>query len=117
VCLYIYLTGIEFKPDGTRMYVCGLTGSGFKIAQYDLSTEWDISTATVAGAISMPASSGIRMQDDGFYLYIVDIQDPDTIKKYELLVEWNITTLRPLPSQQANIQSLTGETSDSWFCF
>lgn len=114
---FIYLTGIEFKPDGTRMYVCGLTGSGFKIAQYDLSTEWDISTATVTGAISMPTSSGIRMQDDGFYLYIVDIQDPDTIKKYELLTEWNITTLRPLPSQQANIQSLTGETSVRGFAF
>lgn len=114
---FIYLTGIEFKPDGTRMYVSGLTSSGFKIAQYDLSTEWDISTATVSGAISMPNSSGIRMQDDGFYLYIIDTQDPDTIKKYELLVEWNITTLRPLPSQQVNIQALTGETSVRGFAF
>jgi len=114
---FIYLTGIEFKPDGTRMYVCGLTASGFKIAQYDLSTDWDISTATVTGAISMPSSSGIRMQDDGTHLYIIDTQDPDTIKKYELLTEWNITTLRPLPSQQANIQSLTGETSIRGFAF
>lgn len=114
---FIYLTGIEFKPDGTRMYVCGLTASGFKIAQYDLSTDWDISTATVSGAISMPASSGVRMQDDGTHLYIIETQDPDTIKKYELLTEWNITTLRPLPSQQVNIQSLTGETSVRGFAF
>jgi hypothetical protein len=114
---FIYLTGIEFKPDGSRMYVSGLTGSGFKIAQYDLSTDWDISTATVTGAISMPTSSGIRMQDDGFYLYIIESQDPDTIKKYELLVEWNITTLKPLPTQQVNIQTLTGETSVRGFAF
>ena len=114
---FLYLTGIEFKPDGTRMYVCGLTGSGFKIAQYDLSTEWDISTATVAGAISMPTSSGIRIQDDGTHLFIIDTQDPDTIKKYELLTEWNINTLRPLPSQQVNMQVLTGETSIRGFAF
>lgn len=114
---FLYLTGIEFKPDGTRMYVSGLTGTGFKIAQYDLSTDWDISTATVTGAISMPTSSGIRMQDDGTHLFIIETQDPDTIKKYELLVEWNITTLRPLPSQQVDIQSLTGETSVRGFAF
>lgn len=114
---FIYLTGIEFKPDGTRMYVSGLTGTGFKIAQYDLSVEWDLSTAVVTGSISMPASSGIRMQDDGTHLYIIDTEDPDTIKKYEMFVEWNITTLRPLPSQQANIQSLTNETSVRGFAF
>ena len=114
---FIYLTGIEFKPDGTRMYVSGLTASGFKIAQYDLSTAWDISTATVSGSIGMPTSSGIRIQDDGFYLYIIETQDPDTIKKYELLIEWNITTLMPQPSQQVNIQTLTGETSVLGFAF
>ena len=60
---------------------------------------------------------GIRIQDDGTHLFIIDTQDPDTIKKYELLTEWNINTLRPLPSQQVNMQVLTGETSIRGFAF
>ena len=112
-----YLTGIDFKPDGNRFYVSGLTNTGFKIAQYDLSTDWDLSTATLSGSVSMPASSGIRIQDDGFYIYLIETTDPDTIKKYELIIDWDITTLKPLPSQQVNIQTLTGETSVRGFAF
>jgi len=108
---FLYITGIEFKPDGSRMYLCGLTNSGFKIAQYDLSTDWDISTATVAGAISMPTSSGVRLQDDGTHLFIIDTQDPDTIKKYSMFVDWDVTTIYPLPVQQINIQTLIGGES------
>ena len=50
---FTYATGVEFKPDGTRMYVTGLTNSGNKVAQYDLSTPWDILTATLAGNVSV----------------------------------------------------------------
>ena len=33
---------IEFKPDGTRMFVIKNTGT--KVYQYDLSTPWNVST-------------------------------------------------------------------------
>ena len=38
--------GIFFKPDGTRMYVIDTAGGGNNVWQYDLSTAWDISTAS-----------------------------------------------------------------------
>jgi hypothetical protein len=115
--VFQYLTGIEFKPDGTRMYVSGLSNSGFKIAQYDLSTEWDITTASLVGNVSFPATSGIRLQDDGTHAYILETTDPDTIKKYEMIIEWDITTLRPFPVQQTNINALTNESSIRGFSF
>ena len=73
----------------TRMYVTGLTNSGNKIAQYDLSTPWDILTATLAGTLSS-ALAGVRFQDNGDHMFVLDTQDPDTIKKYECTVPWDI---------------------------
>lgn len=35
---------VRFKPDGTQMFVAGGSGRGFDV--YNLSTAWDISTAT-----------------------------------------------------------------------
>ena len=80
-----YATSVEFKPDGTRMYVSGLTNSGNKVAQYDLSTAWDISTASLDIAISMPAISSVRLQDTGEHMFILDTADPDTLKKYNMV--------------------------------
>lgn len=114
---FIYLTGVEFKPDGTTMYVSGLTSSGSKIAQYSLSTAWNISTITLSAIISMPASAGIRINDDGFYIFLLETDNPDTIKKYELLSPWNISTIRTTAVQEANISNLTGETSIRGFSF
>lgn len=40
--------GLQFKPDGTKMYVFGTPSSwANKMFQYTLSTPWDITTATL----------------------------------------------------------------------
>ncbi len=39
----IYPTGIVFKPDGTKMYTIGSNGDS--VDEYDLGTQWDVSTA------------------------------------------------------------------------
>lgn len=108
-----YATGVEFKPDGTRMYVSGLTNSGNKLVQYDLSTAWDLTTATLAGSVSMPAMAGMRIQDTGEHLFILDTTDPDTIKKYQMTVNWDITTMFPLPVQSANVSVICQPTESS----
>ena len=114
-----YCTGIEFKPDGTRMYVSGLTNSGNKLAQYDLSTAWDISTASLNGSVSMPAMAGMRIQDTGEHIYILDTTDPDSIKKYQCTVNWDITSMFPLPVQTANVSTICqpNESSIRGFSF
>ena len=100
---FTYCTGVEFKPDGSRMYVTGLTNAGNKIAQYDLSTAWDILTASLSGNVSFPALAGVRFQDNGKHMFVLDTQDPDTIKKYECTVPWDVTSIFPLPVQTANV--------------
>ena len=117
--VFEYCTGIEFKPDGTRMYVSGLTNAGNKLAQYDLSTAWDISTASLDVSISMPAMSGMRIQDTGEHIFILDIQDPDKIKKYQLTSNWDIGSMFPLPVQTANISTICipNESSIRGFSF
>ena len=110
---FTYATGVEFKPDGTRMYVTGLTNSGNKVAQYDLSTPWDILTATLAGNVSFPALAGVRFQDNGNHMFVLDTQDPDTIKKYECTVPWDITSIFPLPVQTTNISVICQPTESS----
>jgi hypothetical protein len=37
-------TGVFFKPDGLKMYVIGAIGDD--VNEYDLSTAWDVSTAS-----------------------------------------------------------------------
>tara|TARA_B100000073_G_scaffold273523_2_gene233371 strand:+ start:1203 stop:3590 length:2388 start_codon:yes stop_codon:yes gene_type:complete len=108
-----YATSVEFKPDGTRMYVSGLTNSGNKVAQYDLSTAWDISTASLDIAISMPAISSVRLQDTGEHMFILDTADPDTLKKYNMVTPWDIGTMFPLPVQTQNLTVITQPAESS----
>ncbi len=110
---FTYCTGVEFKPDGSRMYVTGLTNAGNKVAQYDLSTPWDILTASLAGSVSFPALAGVRFQDNGDHMFVLDTQDPDTIKKYECTVPWDVTSIFPLPVQTANISIICQPTESS----
>ena len=116
---FTYATGVEFKPDGTRMYVTGLTNAGNKIAQYDLSTAWDILTASLSGNVSFPALAGVRFQDNGQHMFVLDTQDPDTIKKYECTVPWDVTSIFPLPVQTANVSVICqpAESSIRGFSF
>ena len=65
--------GLFFKPDGTSMYVSG--GSGQEINEYDLSTAWNISTASFSRVFSVSAQdttpSGVVFKSDGTKMYIV----------------------------------------------
>ena len=41
-----FITGLRFSADGYKMYVAGSLTGGDKIYQYDLTTAWDVSTAS-----------------------------------------------------------------------
>jgi len=45
--------GLFFKPDGTKMYVVGQVGDD--VNEYDLSSAWDISTASYLQNFSVVA--------------------------------------------------------------
>jgi hypothetical protein len=86
-------TDVFFKPDGTKMYVTGNTGDD--VNEYNLSTAWDISSASflqnfsVAGQDNIPV--GIFFKPDGLKMYVLGLAGVD-INEYNLSTAWNIST-------------------------
>ena len=88
--------GLTFKPDGTKMYVCG--GNGDDINEYNLSTAWDVSTASFSQNQSISATTGnphsVRFNDDGTELYVVDPDSADrNVYSFTLSTAWDVSTL------------------------
>jgi len=86
-------TGIFFKPDGTKMYVLGYTGDD--VNEYDLSTAWDISTASYLQNFSVAAQeifpAGIFFKPDGTKMYVVGTSGDD-VNEYDLSTDWDVTS-------------------------
>jgi sugar lactone lactonase YvrE len=66
-------TAMAFRPDGLRMFVAGSTNDG--IYQYDLTTPWNISTASYTKQLNIgyleSAIGGLSFKTDGTKLYLV----------------------------------------------
>jgi DNA-binding beta-propeller fold protein YncE len=102
-------TGIFFKPDGTRMYVSG-TGTD-SVYEYDLSTPWNISTASynypVANYFSVASQEtlpwGVFFKPDGTKMYIAGDAGND-INEYDLSTPWDISTASYLQIKSISVQ-------------
>jgi len=86
-------SGLEFKPDGTKMYIVGSTGDD--VNEYNLSTAWDISTASFVQIFSVAAQESapqaIAFRPDGLRMFILG-EVSDSIHQYDLSTPWNIST-------------------------
>ena len=88
------IEGIFFKPDGTKLYICGTAGD--EVNEYDLSTAWDLSTASFLQALNVysqtrdPAS--LFFKPDGTVMYVASQQLTKTIFYYSLSSPWDIST-------------------------
>ena len=86
--------GLEFNDVGTKMYVVG--NSTDKIFEYDLSTAFDLSTASY-NSVNLSVSSqdtnpfGIRFKPDGTSLYMVGGTN-DTVFQYTLTTAFDLST-------------------------
>ena len=98
--------GLDFKPDGTRVFVASQGNK--KVAHYDLTTPWDISTATnqTCSAFAETNVRNIQLSSDGKTLYLGGNGDDD-IKKYSLSTPYDVTTIT-LQSTTFSIASQTG---------
>jgi DNA-binding beta-propeller fold protein YncE len=83
---------VFFKPDGTKMYVVGQGNN--RIYEYDLSTAWDVTSATLLHFRSAGGGaydpSGIFFKPDGTKMYIVD-HGSDQVDEYNLSTAWNVS--------------------------
>jgi len=107
-------SGIFFKPDGTKMYVTGTTGGD--VNEYDLSTAWDISTASYLQNFSVAAQettpSGMFFKPDGTKMYVIGTSGDD-VNEYDLSTAWDITTA----SYLQNFSVAAQETSPTGIFF
>jgi sugar lactone lactonase YvrE len=85
--------GLFFKPDGTKMYIIGVVGDD--VNEYDLSTAWDISTASYVQNFSVAAQdtnpTNISFKPDGTRMFVVGY-DNDAVSEYLLSSAWDIST-------------------------
>ena len=90
-------TGVQFNPDGTRMYVSGVSGNW--ILQYSLDTPFDVSSVNndLAGQIcnfgGSIANDGANFEfnSDGTKIFLVDRTD-ETIEQFKLTTAYDIST-------------------------
>lgn len=84
---------VFFKPDGLKMYVMGTTGDD--INEYNLSTAWDVSTASFVQLFSVAAEEitpqGLYIRDDGLRMYVTG-STGDDVNEYSIGTAWNIST-------------------------
>lgn len=86
-------TGLYFKPDGTKMYTVGYVND--RVYEYNLSTAWDISTASFSQHYSISAQEGIALgldfSYDGTKFFVVG-NNNDTVYQYNLSTPWDVST-------------------------
>jgi hypothetical protein len=86
--------GLFFKPDGTKMYISGISGVG--VDEYSLSTAWDVSTASFVRFKSVSSQEtnprNIFFKADGLKMYMAGTVGGD-ITEFNLSTAWNISTL------------------------
>jgi sugar lactone lactonase YvrE len=99
--------GLFFKPDGTKMYVLGNVGND--VNEYDLSTAWDISTASFLQLFSVSAQEiapeGVFFRDDGLKMYVVG-GGSGSVNEYDLSTAWDISTASFLQLFSVELQEI-----------
>ena len=85
----IHTRTVKFKSDGTVVYV--LDDQNYRVLYYNLSTAWDLSTASsVPSAFSVGAQGrGLAFKPDGTKMYHLQ---PSNIKEYTLSTAWDLST-------------------------
>jgi len=110
--------GLDFSPDGTKMFIVGVTNDN--VYRYNLSTPWDISTASYVQYVSVSGQDtnpfGLAFETDGTKMYILGGTN-DKIYQYDLSTAWDLTTASYVTSQLTYTwnSSLTGNPFGLYF--
>lgn len=85
---------VAVKPDGTKIYVASYNSDS--VYQYDLSTAFDLSTASYNNvnfsfSSQMSTPRNIQFKPDGTEMYLLDLSN-FTIYQYTMSTPWDLTT-------------------------
>ena len=99
-------TAAFFKPDGTKMYVCGTSGDD--VNEYDISTAWDVSTASYVQNFSVALQesnpAGLFFKPDGTKMYVCGFSS-DSVHEYDLSTAWDVSTASFLQTFSVSAQA------------
>ncbi|MFY0598327.1 MAG: beta-propeller fold lactonase family protein [Cyclobacteriaceae bacterium] len=86
-------SGLFFNPDGTKMYITGYSGDD--VNEYNLSTPWDVSSASYIQNFSIATEEttprGLFFRPDGLRMLIVG-SSGDGVNEYVLSTPWDISS-------------------------
>jgi len=108
--------GILFNADGTSIYVCGDINAA--IFQYDMTTAYDLSTASYASkSLSVsseePGPAGIAFNNDGTKIYVIGYNN-DNVRQYALSTAYDVST-GSYESKTLDISSQDGSPRSLFF--
>jgi hypothetical protein len=108
------VTGLFFKDDGTKMYIVGTTGDD--VNEYNLSTPWDIGTASFTRNQSISAQTtaprAIAFNNNGTKMYIssdTGTAGANHLLEYSLSEAWNVATISYTTS--VDVATMNGVTT------
>lgn len=82
------------SPDGTILFIVG--GTNDRVYRYDLSSAWDISSATFVNFFSVTSEetepNGLYFDPTGTNMYVVGTTGDD-VNQYTLGTAWDLTTV------------------------
>jgi len=86
-------TGMTWNNDGSKMYVVGATNDN--VYEYDLTTEFDIGTATFSKSKSITSedtvATGVVFNNNGSKMYVIGLTS-DNVNEYDLTTNFDIAT-------------------------
>ena len=127
----VQIRALAFKTDGTRVYIAQRDHG--KVIQYDLTTPWDLSSATnqVESNVFTGEENNLRniqFSSDGTFMYLGG-SGGDDINKYKLPTAWDVSMIIHVTSYSISSQTVemrgfkftanftklyvTGDTADS----
>jgi sugar lactone lactonase YvrE len=86
-------TEVTIKPDGSRIYITG--GGGVNVYQYDLSTAYDITTASFTQSFDVSSQdgnpTGLSFKPDGSQMFVTGVTN-SSVYQYSLTSDYDIST-------------------------
>ena len=103
---------LHFNSDGTSFFVA----FGDRVGQFDMSTAWDISTASYVdmnnalSTVTGGSSVGITFKYDGTVLYVIEDFNASNVfvRSHTLGAAWDISTINTAVSTSVRLNALPG---------
>lgn len=101
-------SGIFFNPDGDKLFIIGTTGDD--ITPYNLSTPWDLTTATVTTPTYLISGEtnpiDLYFKPDGTKMYVIG-SSSDLVREFTLSDPWNFNSVIVGPTLSVSGQDNT----------